>query len=158
MQIAIGRMNLHAIEARALAAFGAVRVLFDQVRNLADASWARLCARDQLRDVGRRDRIEGTGKARYDLATTMIKLGKHFAAVGVNGIDQTRERRNFVVVVDTELTRCRFAVQADVDVAGDDQWCAALGHRPVKVEVCLIGEAVGRGAHFGGRRFDQATG
>jgi hypothetical protein len=61
-------------------------------------------------------------------------------------------------VRDDRWSRRRFAVRAGVDVARDDQWRAALGHRHIEIDQLLRHEAFVGGSRLRSGGLDQAPG
>ena len=156
-QIAVGGVDLDAVEARRLTAHGGRREGVDDPGDLVEAQRSRMRAHHRLEDRRRRDGLLDAGVADDQLATAVAELGDELRAVAMTRVGDPREPRDPVVGVRRAHPVRALALARDVEIARDDE-----GHTAPREDLVPLDELVGDVAvlarpGLGGRRLEEAA-
>jgi hypothetical protein len=156
-EIAVGRMDLDAVESGRLAAHGGRREGVDDSGQLVEAQRPRLRAHHRLAHGRSGDGLVDAGMAEDQLATAVGELGDQLRPVAMAGAREAGETRDPIVAVGGAHAIGALAFRRDVEVAGDDEWDPAAGEGLVPVDELVADEAVLGRPRLGGRRLEEAA-
>ena len=155
-QVAVGAVNENHVDAGAETALGGAHEVADDAIDVLLCHFARDRAGiEEPAGHGRRaDRLAAVGDGRR-LSSAMVELHGQLAAVLVDRLGDTRQARDHMVAVTSDLERIAASLGRDVARFELNQRCAAPRAFTGVVDVALVESAVGIGERFLHRTADE---